>query len=106
MTTPIIFAGDRTTGPLHLSHCAGSFWNRVEFQDTHRQFLLLADAPALTESAHIIDRVRRCVIEVALDYLAVGIDPEKTTICLQSHLPALAEPTMLYLNFVPAARLE
>jgi tryptophanyl-tRNA synthetase len=106
MSKQIILTGDRTTGPLHLGHYAGSLRNRVALQDTHRQFLLLADAQALTDNAHDIDKVRRNVIEVALDYLAVGIDPEKTTICLQSHLPALAELTMLYLNFVTVARLE
>jgi tryptophanyl-tRNA synthetase len=106
MSTPIILTGDRTTGPLHLGHYAGSLRNRVALQYTHRQYLLLADVQALTDNAHDIDKVRRNVIEVALDYLAVGIDPEKTTICLQSHLPALAELTMLYLNFVTVARLE
>jgi tryptophanyl-tRNA synthetase len=75
-------------------------------QDTHRQFLLLADMQALTDNAHDPDKVRRNVIEVALDYLAVGIDPGKTAICVQSGLPALAELTMLYLNFVSVARLE
>jgi tryptophanyl-tRNA synthetase len=106
MSKQIILTGDRTTGPLHLGHYVGSLRNRVALQHTHRQFLLLADAQALTDNAHDIDKVRRNVVEVALDYLAVGIDPEKTTICLQSHLPALAELTMLYLNFVTVARLE
>jgi tryptophanyl-tRNA synthetase len=103
---PTILTGDRTTGPLHLGHYVGSLRNRVRLQETHRQFLLLADAQALTDNAHDTERVRRNVIEVALDYLAVGIDPEKTTICVQSGLPALAELTMLYLNFVTVARLE
>src|SRR3569623_1249083 len=97
---PVILTGDRTTGPLHLGHYAGSLKNRVAMQDTHRQFLLLADLQALTDNAHDPDKVRRNVIEVALDYLAVGIDPAKTSICVQSALPALAELTMLYLNFV------
>jgi tryptophanyl-tRNA synthetase len=78
----------------------------LDFQDSHEQYLLLADTQALTDNAHDPDKVRRNVIEVALDYLAVGIDPAKTTICLQSHLPALAELSMLYLNFVTVARLE
>jgi len=103
---PVILTGDRTTGPLHLGHFAGSLKNRVAMQDTHRQFLLLADMQALTDNAHDPEKVRRNVIEVALDYLAVGIDPEKTRICVQSGLPALAELTMLYLNFVSVARLE
>jgi tryptophanyl-tRNA synthetase len=103
---PTILTGDRTTGPLHLGHYVGSLRNRVRLQETHRQFLLLADAQALTDNAHDTERVRRNVLEVALDYLAVGIDPENTTICVQSGLPALAELTMLYLNFVTVARLE
>jgi tryptophanyl-tRNA synthetase len=101
-----ILTGDRTTGPLHLGHYVGSLKNRVWLQETYRQFLLLADTQALTDNAHDPERVRRNVLEVALDYLAVGIDPEKTTICVQSGLPALAELTMLYLNFVTIARLE
>ena len=106
MTRPVILTGDRTTGPLHLGHYAGSLLNRLRFQDTHEQFLLLADTQALTDDAHDPGKVRRGVMEVALDYLAVGIDPARTTICLQSHLPALAELSMLYLNFVTVARLE
>lgn len=105
-TKPIILTGDRTTGPLHLGHYVGSLKNRVRMQETHRQFLLLADMQALTDNAHDPEKVRRNVIEVALDYLAVGIDPEKTSLCVQSGLPALAELTMLYLNFVSVARLE
>jgi tryptophanyl-tRNA synthetase len=105
-TRPVILTGDRTTGPLHLGHYAGSLRNRVALQRTHRQFLLLADAQALTDNAHDPDKVRRNVLEVALDYLAVGIDPAETTICVQSCLPALAELSALYLNFVTVARLE
>ncbi len=103
---PVILTGDRTTGPLHLGHYVGSLKNRVSMQETHRQFLLLADMQALTDNAHDPEKVRRNVIEVALDYLAVGIDPAKTSLCVQSSLPALAELTMLYLNFVSVARLE
>ncbi len=103
---PVVLTGDRTTGPLHLGHYVGSLRNRVTLQSTHRQFLLLADAQALTDHASDVARVRQNVLEVALDYLAVGIDPVLTTICVQSHLPALAELTMLYLNFVTVARLE
>lgn len=103
---PVILTGDRTTGPLHIGHYAGSLRNRLSFQDSHEQYLLLADAQALTDHAHDPAKIRRSVMEVALDYLAVGIDPTKSTICLQSHLPALAELSMLYLNFVTVARLE
>lgn len=106
MTRPVILTGDRTTGPLHIGHFAGSLRNRLRFQDSHEQFLLLADTQALTDNAHDPGKVRRNVIEVALDYLATGIDPERTTICLQSGLPALAELSMLYLNFVTVSRLE
>jgi hypothetical protein len=103
---PVVLTGDRTTGPLHLGHYVGSLKNRVALQSTYRQFLLLANAQALTDHANDIARVRRNVLEVALDYLAVGIAPDLTTICVQSHLPALAELTMLYLNFVTVSRLE
>jgi tryptophanyl-tRNA synthetase len=102
----IILTGDRTTGPLHLGHYVGSLKNRVKLQDTHRQFLLLPDTQALTDNPHNPEKVRRNVFEVVLDYLAVGIDPEKTTISVQSGLPVLAKLTMLYLNFVTVARLE
>ncbi len=103
---PVILTGDRTTGPLHVGHYAGSLRNRVALQDSHEQFLLLADAQALTDNGDDPARVRRNVLEVALDYLAVGIDPAKTTICLQSALPALPELTMLYMNLVTVSRLE
>ena len=103
---PVVLTGDRTTGPLHLGHYIGSLKNRLALQSTHCQFLLLADAQALTDNADNPARVRQNVLEVALDYLAVGIDPEQTTICVQSHLPALAELTLLYLNFVTVSRLE
>lgn len=106
ITKPVILTGDRTTGPLHIGHYAGSLRNRLRFQDSHEQYLLLADMQALTDNAHDPAKVRRSVMEVALDYLAVGIDPARSTICLQSHLPALAELSMLYLNFVTVARLE
>lgn len=103
---PVILTGDRTTGPLHLGHYVGSLRSRVELQHTHQQYVLLADSQALTDNADDPSKVGRNVIEVALDYLAVGIDPALSTICLQSALPALAELTLLYLNFVSVARLE
>ena len=103
---PIILTGDRPTGQLHLGHFVGSLRSRVGLQDSHHQHLLLADAQALTDNADNPDKVRCNILEVALDYLAVGIDPTKTTICVQSCLPALNELTMLYLNFVTVARLE
>src|ERR1700730_16460679 len=90
-TPPVILTGDRTTGPLHLGHYVGSLRNRVALQATHEQYVLLADAQALTDNADNPGMVRRNVLEVALDYLAVGIDPDATTICVQSALPTLAE---------------
>jgi tryptophanyl-tRNA synthetase len=101
-----VLTGDRPTGALHLGHYVGSLKTRLALQETHQQFVLLADTQAMTDNAHDPDKVRRNVLEVALDYLAVGIDPRKTTIAVQSALPALAELTLLYLNFVTVARLE
>ena len=92
-------------GPLPIGHLAGPLRHRRRLQSDHDQVLWLADSQALTDNAHDPGRVRRNVLEVALDYLAVRIDPKPTTICLQSHLPALAELSMLYLNFVTVARL-
>lgn len=102
----VILTGDRTTGPLHLGHYVGSLRNRVTMQEQHRQFLLLADLQALTDNSHDTGRIRKNVLEIVADYLAVGIDPSKSTICVQSNLPALAELTILYLNFVTVSRLE
>lgn len=103
---PVILTGDRPTGPLHLGHYVGSLRARVELQHTHEQYVLLADIQALTDNADEPEKVRRNIVEVALDYLAAGIDPVRTMICVQSALPALAELTMLYLNFVTVSRLE
>lgn len=94
MNKPTILTGDRTTGPLHIGQYAGSLSNRLRYQDSHEQFLLLADAQALTDNAQDPEKMHRSVMEVALDYLAVGIDPNRTTICRQSHLPALVELSM------------
>src|SRR3954468_15404111 len=105
-TLPVVVSGDTTTGPLHLGHHVGSLKNRTTLQTTHQQYLLLADAQALTDNVHNPGRVRDNVLEIATDYLAVGIAPDLTTICLQSHLPALADLTLLYMNFVTVARLE
>lgn len=102
----IVLTGDRPTGPLHLGHYAGSLRNRVALQDIHQQTVLIADLQALTDHAGRPRDVRRNVLEVALDYLAVGIDPSKSTIALQSAIPELAELTMLYLNLVTLARVE
>jgi tryptophanyl-tRNA synthetase len=103
---PVILTGDRPTGPLHIGHYLGSLRNRVALQDSHDQFILLADAQALTDNMDDPAKVTRNVTEVALDYLAVGLDPSKVAICLQSQLPALSELTMLYMNLVTVSRLE
>src|SRR5690242_5701236 len=102
----VILTGDRPTGPLHLGHYAGSLANRVALQREHDQTILVADLQALTDNAGRAGDVRRNIVEVVLDYLAVGIDPDVTTIALQSALPDLAELTVLYLNLVTVARLE
>ncbi|WP_028535214.1 tryptophan--tRNA ligase [Paludibacterium yongneupense] len=101
-----ILTGDRTTGPLHLGHFVGSLKNRVLLQDICRQFLLLADAQALTDNMGNYVKVRDNVLQVALDYLAVGIDPAKSTIFIQSLVPELSELSSYYLNLVTVARLE
>jgi tryptophanyl-tRNA synthetase len=102
----VILTGDRTTGPLHLGHYIGSLRSRVQLQHEARQFLLLADTQALTDNVGRHQRVTANVIEVALDYLAVGIDPAKSTICIQSQVPELAELSQYLLNLVTVARLE
>jgi tryptophanyl-tRNA synthetase len=102
----IVLTGDRPTGPLHLGHYAGSLRNRVRLQHEHDQTILVADLQALTDGAGRAADVRRNVREVVLDYLAVGIDPERSTIALQSAIPELAELTVLYLDLVTVARLE
>ena len=102
----IILTGDRPTGPLHLGHYVGSLQNRVELQTTCTQFILIADAQALTDHAKEPEKVRENILQVALDYLAVGIDPTKSTICIQSLLPELFELTSYYLNLVTWNRLK
>lgn len=102
----VILTGDRPTGQLHLGHLVGSLRERVRLQDGNRQFVMIADAQALTDNYANPEKVRKNVLEVALDYLAVGIDPKKTTIFIQSLVPELAELTMYYLNLVTLARLQ
>jgi tryptophanyl-tRNA synthetase len=102
----VVLTGDRPTGPLHLGHFAGSLRTRLALQYDHDQTILIADLQALTDRAGRTVDVRRQVMELALDYLAVGIDPTASTIAVQSGIPELAELTMLYLNLVTVARLE
>jgi tryptophanyl-tRNA synthetase len=103
---PIILTGDRPTGPLHLGHFVGSLRNRVAYQHSYKQYIMLADAQALTDNMEDTGKVHRNVVEVALDYLAVGIDPAQSTIFIQSQVPELAELSFYYLNLVTVARLE
>ena len=104
--TEIVLTGDRPSGPLHLGHYVGSLANRLTLQNTHTQFVMIADVQALTYNFERPEVVRKNVIEVGLDYLAVGIDPNKTTIFIQSLIPQIAELTVFYLNLVTLARLE
>lgn len=106
MSKPIILTGDRTTGPLHLGHFVGSLQARVRLQHEAQQYLLLADTQALTDNMGNPARVTANVLEVAMDYLAVGIDPQLSTIFIQSQVPELAELSMLLLNMVTVSRLE
>src|SRR5258705_10297931 len=101
-----ILTGDRPTGPLHLGHYAGSLATRVELQHSHATYVLIADLQALTDHADRPEEIRHNVMEVALDYLAVGIDPTVSTIVIQSGIPELAELTGYFLNLVTVARLE
>lgn len=101
----IVLTGDRPTGPLHLGHYVGSLLNRVALQNVYKQYVMIADVQALTDNADNPAKVKDNVMQVALDYLAVGIDPEKTTIFIQSMIPEIAELTIFYLNLVTVNRL-
>lgn len=103
-----ILTGDRPTGKLHIGHYVGSLKNRVRLQNTgdYNTFIMIADQQALTDNARDPEKIRKSLHEVALDYLAVGIDPKKATIFVQSQIPALSELTMHYLNLVTIARLH
>ena len=105
-TGKTILTGDRPTGPLHLGHYVGSLSMRKALQDNNTQYLIIADLQGLTDNADNPQKIRDNILEVALDYLAIGIDPEKSTIFVQSQVPALAELTMLFLNLVTVSELE
>lgn len=104
----VILTGDRPTGKLHLGHYVGSLENRVKLQEdsNNDMFIMIADQQALTDNADNPKKVQESLIEVALDYLAVGLDPSKSTIFIQSQIPQLPELTVYYLNLVTVARLE
>jgi len=100
-----ILTGDRPTGRMHLGHYVGSLKNRVKLQDSYDQFVMIADVQALTDNFEDPEKVRANIKEVLLDYLAVGIDPAKTTILVQSMIPEIAELTVFYLNLVTLERV-
>ena len=103
-----IVTGDRPTGKLHIGHYFGSLKNRVKMQNSEEYdpYILVADVQALTDNFNNPEKVRKNVREVVMDYLSVGIDPEKTTIYIQSMIPEVAELTVFYSNLVTIARLE
>ena len=105
----IILTGDRPTGKLHLGHYVGSLRRRVELQNSgnyDKIFVMIADAQALTDNADNPEKIRQNIIEVALDYLSVGLDPAKTTIFIQSQVPELTELAFYYMNLVTVSRVQ
>lgn len=108
MRKKVILTGDRPTGALHLGHFLGSLQNRVKLQNTgdYEQNILIADMQALTDHFDQPEKIKENITEVAMDYLAVGIDPSKSIICVQSQLTALAELTMYYLNLLTLNQIE
>lgn len=108
MRKKVILTGDRPTGRLHIGHYVGSLINRVELQNTNNYniYIMIADVQALTDNARNPHKIRESLLEVLLDYLAVGINPKKSNIFIQSQIPELNELTMHYLNLVSLSRLE
>ena len=105
----IILTGDRPTGKLHVGHYVGSLKRRVELQESggyYQIFIMIADAQALTDNADDPEKVRQNIIEVALDYLSVGLDPAKSTLFIQSQVPQLCELSFYYMNLVTVSRLQ
>ncbi len=105
----IILTGDRPTGKLHIGHYVGSLKRRVQLQNSgeyDKIFIMIADAQALTDNADNPEKIRENIIEVALDYLACGIDPSKSTILIQSQIPELTELSFYYMNLVTVSRLQ
>ena len=104
----IILTGDRPTGKLHIGHYVGSLKERVKLQDEGDYdafYIMIADAQALTDNAENPEKIRNSVLEVMMDYLAVGLDPTKVTFFIQSEVRALPELTAYYMNFVPYSRV-
>lgn len=106
MQKKVVLTGDRPTGPLHIGHYIGSLANRVKTQELCTQYILIADMQALTDNYENPQKVRENILQVALDYLAVGIDPQKSTIFIQSMIPQIAELAIIYLNLVTINRLK
>lgn len=108
MKKKVILTGDRPTGKLHIGHYVGSLRERVKMQESgeYDPFIMIADQQALTDNARDPEKIRRSLTEVALDYLAVGLDPAKSTLFVQSQIPALTELNLYYLNLVTVSRLE
>lgn len=106
MAKKIILTGDRPTGPLHLGHYVGSLQNRVKLQSEYKSYILIADMQALTDNAGTPNIVSENVLEVALDYLAVGIDPKQSSIYIQSQIPEFSELTMYFLNLLTLNQVE
>jgi tryptophanyl-tRNA synthetase len=108
MSKKVVLTGDRPTGKLHIGHYVGSLRERVKMQESgeFNPFIMIADQQALTDNARDPEKIRRSLTEVALDYLAVGLDPAKSTLFVQSQIPALAELNLYYLNLVTVSRLE
>lgn len=102
---PVILTGDTPTGQLHLGHYVGSVKRRVELQDTHECYFILANMHAYTTRADRPDEIRRDCLEIVRDYLAMGIDPTKSTVFLQSEIPAIAELTFLFAMLLPFNRV-
>ena len=105
----IMLTGDRPTGPLHIGHYVGALRARVEIQDSSdfdEIFIMIADAQALTDNAENPERVRESIMEVALDYMAIGLDPNKVTLFIQSQIPQLTELSFYYMNLVTVSRLQ
>ncbi len=109
MMSKIILTGDRPTGKLHVGHYVGSLRRRVELQDSgeyDKIYIMIADAQALTDNADNPEKVRQNVVEVALDYMACGLDPAKSTLFIQSQIPELCELSFYYMNLVTVSRLQ
>ena len=106
MQKKVLLTGDRPTGPLHIGHLFGSLVNRVTMQDDFESYIMIADVQALTDNFNNPDKVRESVLEVAMDNIAAGIDPKKTTIFIQSQIPQIAELTVFFSNLITVNTLR